>query len=146
LLAVFDHAGSASSATSAKPSGLFGEDALASPASLKALAGATVERARALTRRVHEAPRSREEMFKVVKTLDRLSDALCSVIDLAELVRNAHPDAKWVQAAEDVYDTLCEYMNTLNVDVELYKVRDSVLKYILRLTAARKSGLARSAG
>jgi intermediate peptidase len=122
LAAVFDQP-STSIHTSSIPSGLFGEHALTTPQSFHALAVANVRKAQAITQRVLDAPRSREEMFKVVKNLDRLSDTLCSVIDLAELVRNSHPDATWVKMADDIYDQLCEYMNTLNVSVELYEVR-----------------------
>jgi hypothetical protein len=122
LAAVFDQP-STSTHTSSIPSGLFGENALTTPQSFHALAVANVLKAQAITQRVLDAPRSREEMFKVVKNLDRLSDTLCSVIDLAELVRNSHPDAKWVKMADDIYDQLCEYMNTLNVSVKLYEVR-----------------------
>ena len=59
----------------------------------------------------------------MVKNLDRLSDMLCGVIDLAELIRNAHPDSAWVQSAEHVYEKMCEFMNILNTHVELYEVR-----------------------
>jgi len=55
----------------------------------------------------------------VVKNLDRLSDMLCGVIDLAELVRNAHPDRAWVEAANNAYEALCEFMNVLNTHVGL---------------------------
>ena len=58
----------------------------------------------------------------MVKNLDRLSDMLCSVIDLAELVRNAHPDPEWVKSANEAYEQLCEYMNVLNTNVGLYEV------------------------
>jgi hypothetical protein len=47
---------------------------------------------------------------------------LCSVIDLAELVRNAHPDTEWVESANEAYEQLCEYMNVLNTNVGLYEV------------------------
>ena len=64
-----------------------------------------------------------DELLKVVKNLDRLSDMLCGVIDLAELVRNAHPDRLWMEAANHAYETLCEFMNVLNTHVGLYEVR-----------------------
>lgn len=51
---------------------------------------------------------------------------LCGVIDLAELVRNAHPDPAWVESAEEVYAHLCEFMNVLNTHVGLYDVRSYV--------------------
>lgn len=58
----------------------------------------------------------------MVKNLDRLSDLLCGVIDLAELVRNVHPDPAWAGGANEAYEELCEYMNELNTHVGLYEV------------------------
>lgn len=55
---------------------------------------------------------------------------LCSVIDFAELVRNAHPDLEWVESANEAYEQLCEYMNVLNTNVGLYEVC-SLLAFIL---------------
>lgn len=106
--------------------GLFGQPSLVSPSSFQNLALATLIRAQLLTERIVRARQSRDELFKAVKNLDRLSDMLCSVIDLAELVRNAHPDAEWVQSANEAYEQLCEYMNVLNTNVGLYEVRPSL--------------------
>jgi mitochondrial intermediate peptidase len=108
---------------SKSPTGLFGQPSLVSPSSFQNLALATLIRAQLLTERIVRARQSRDELFKAVKNLDRLSDMLCSVIDLAELVRNAHPDAEWVQSANEAYEQLCEYMNVLNTNVGLYEVR-----------------------
>ncbi|KAG8905110.1 Mitochondrial intermediate peptidase [Tulasnella sp. 403] len=66
-------------------------------------------------------------MKKVVKNFDRLSDMLCGVIDAAELIRHSHPDRTWVQAANDVYDSLCSFMNYLNTDFTLYEILRDVL-------------------
>ena len=102
--------------------GLFGHPNLTHPGALISLAEATVIRAQLLTDRILRARESRDELLKVVKNLDRLSDMLCGVIDLAELVRNAHPDRMWVEAANKAYETLCEFMNVLNTHVGLYEV------------------------
>ena len=107
---------------SRSPTGLFGQPSLVSPSSFQNLALATLIRAKLLTERIVRARESRDELFKVVKNLDRLSDMLCSVIDLAELVRNAHPDPEWVESANEAYEQLCEYMNVLNTNVGLYEV------------------------
>jgi intermediate peptidase len=107
---------------SISPTGLFGQPSLVSPSSFQNLAVATLIRAKLLTERIVRARESRDELFKVVKNLDRLSDMLCSVIDLAELVRNAHPDPEWVESANEAYEQLCEYMNVLNTNVGLYEV------------------------
>lgn len=104
-------------------SGLFGQPSLSSPAAFHQLAQATLLRAHLLTERIVRARESRDELLTVVKNLDRLSDMLCSVIDLAELVRNAHPDPHWVETANEAYEQVCEVMNVLNTHVGLYEVR-----------------------
>nr|Q6Y5M5.1 RecName: Full=Mitochondrial intermediate peptidase; Short=MIP; AltName: Full=Octapeptidyl aminopeptidase; Flags: Precursor [Pleurotus djamor]AAO61502.1 mitochondrial intermediate peptidase [Pleurotus djamor]AAS46738.1 mitochondrial intermediate peptidase [Pleurotus djamor] len=107
--------------------GLFGHKELQQPSGFITLAEATLVRAQILTNRILRARESQDELRKVVKNLDRLSDMLCGVIDLAELVRNAHPDRAWVEAANQAYETLCEFMNVLNTDVGLYDVLKAVL-------------------
>lgn len=122
LVTVFDQPTSTHRPSAFSQTGLFGEDALKSPATFRALADATLKRAALITDRILRAHESRWELARVVKNLDRLSDMLCGIIDLAELVRNAHPDRAWIECADEVYDKLCEYMNTLNVNVGLYEV------------------------
>ncbi|TPX60897.1 hypothetical protein PhCBS80983_g01423 [Powellomyces hirtus] len=60
-------------------------------------------------------------MAKTVKRLDRLSDILCSVVDSAELIRNVHPDKKFVDAANDAHMALSSIINQLNTHQELYQ-------------------------
>ncbi|PFH49704.1 hypothetical protein AMATHDRAFT_62721 [Amanita thiersii Skay4041] len=127
LIEVFDYPKSSRSFSPFSATGLFGHPTLTQPHSLISLAHATVVRAQLLTDRILRAPQSREELKKVVKNLDRLSDLLCGVIDLAELIRNAHPDRVWVDAANQAYETLCEFMNVLNTHVGLYQVLKIVL-------------------
>ncbi|KAI0278113.1 hypothetical protein BGY98DRAFT_1096914 [Russula aff. rugulosa BPL654] len=126
FLSLFDHPSHRVS-WSRLPTGLFGQPSLVSPSSFQNLALATLIRAKLLTERIVRARESRDELFKVVKNLDRLSDMLCSVIDLAELVRNAHPDSEWVRSANEAYEQLCEYMNVLNTNVGLYETLREVL-------------------
>ena len=126
LIGVFDNPDSSYRSSPFAATGLFGHPSLTHPASLISLADATLIRAQLLTDRILRARESRSELLKVVKNLDRLSDMLCGVIDLAELVRNAHPDRLWVGAANQAYETLCEFMNVLNTHVGLYEVRRSL--------------------
>jgi intermediate peptidase len=123
LVSLFDHPTSSLRSTPFSTTGLFGHPSLNHPRGLISLAEATLVRAQLLTDRILRARESRDELLKVVKNLDRLSDMLCAVIDLSELVRNAHPDRTWVEAANHAYETLCEFMNVLNTDVGLYEVR-----------------------
>ncbi|KAH9836932.1 mitochondrial intermediate peptidase [Rhodofomes roseus] len=126
IIVLFDQPNIAQWAASSSSTGLFGHPVLTSPSAFNALADSTLRRAQVLTERVLRARDSREELFKVVKNLDRLSDLLCGVIDLAELIRNAHPDKAWVRSADAVYEQLCEFMNVLNTHVGLYEVLHAV--------------------
>ncbi|CCM03140.1 uncharacterized protein FIBRA_05262 [Fibroporia radiculosa] len=122
LIALFDQPQLPQWSATTSTTGLFGHAVLTTPTAFVALAESALRRAQLLTARVLNARQSREDLFKVVKNLDRLSDLLCSVIDLAELVRNAHPDRAWVQTADNIYEKLCEFMNVLNTHVGLYEV------------------------
>ncbi|KAF9567034.1 mitochondrial intermediate peptidase [Agrocybe pediades] len=127
LINLFDNPKSTFRPSHFSVTGLFGHPTLTHPNSLITLADATVVRAQLLTDRILRARESRDELLKVLKNLDRLSDMLCGVIDLSELVRNAHPDRAWVEAANAAYETLCEFMNVLNTNVGLYEVLKAVL-------------------
>lgn len=122
LITLFDQPKSLLRLSSFATTGLFGHTGLTHPGALISLADATLVRAQHLTDRILHARESRDELLKVVKNLDRLSDMLCGVIDLAELVRNAHPDRSWVDAANSAYENLCEFMNVLNTHIGLYEV------------------------
>lgn len=124
LVTLFDNPKSGLGGSPFTVTGLFGHPNLTQPRSLISLAEATVVRAQQLTDRIIRARESRDELLKVVKNLDRLSDMLCGVIDLSEMVRNAHPNRMWVEAAHQAYETLCEFMNVLNTHVGLYEVRN----------------------
>ena len=56
----------------------------------------------------------------VIDDLDDISDAVCSVVDVAELCRNTHQDPRWVRAAENAYVKLQAYVHALNADRGLY--------------------------
>lgn len=122
LVSLFDQPQNSGQSRPLSVSGIFQHPELTTPAAFKTLADSTLVRAQLLTERILRANQSRCELFKVVKNLDRLSDLLCGVIDLAELLRNAHPDPQWVHCANDSYEKLCEYMNVLNTHVGLYEV------------------------
>lgn len=119
----------ASSLRAASSTGLFGQPSLTSPSAFLPLARRTTLRAKVIVNRMcaeRPPPQSLEEaeiaFLTMVKNLDRLSDLLCGVIDLAELVRNVHPDQAWNEGANEAYEELCEYMNELNTHVGLYEV------------------------
>ncbi|TIA89561.1 hypothetical protein E3P99_02036 [Wallemia hederae] len=128
LVEAFDNPSNPQPVAPTRSGGLFTFPQLTSPESFTPISDRTIAYSSALVDRIVNAPSNGvAEMRKVVKNLDRLSDGLCRVIDLAELVRNVHPDGRWVEAADSTYDRLCEYMNELNTHVGLYKaLRETV--------------------
>lgn len=131
LVSLFDQPQNGRQSRPLSVSGIFQHPELTTPAAFNALAESTLLRAQLLTERILRANQSRSELFKVVKNLDRLSDLLCGVIDLAELLRNAHPDPQWVQCANESYEKLCEYMNVLNTHVGLYEASQCLLSPVV---------------
>ncbi|KAJ4296030.1 Mitochondrial intermediate peptidase [Collariella sp. IMI 366227] len=56
----------------------------------------------------------------IVRDLDRLSDILCRVLDMADFVRVTHPDPTFQQAASKAWDMVYQYMNELNTMTGLH--------------------------
>ncbi|KAI8367561.1 uncharacterized protein BYT42DRAFT_586716 [Radiomyces spectabilis] len=108
--------------------GLFENPDLINAEGFHAAAQRAIQRAQFMVERIARASENGpDEMRKVVKNLDRLSDTLCSVIDMAEFLRNAHPDGEVMEAANQAYADLCSYMNTLNTDTRIHRVLAQVL-------------------
>ncbi|KAJ2723309.1 Mitochondrial intermediate peptidase [Coemansia sp. Benny D115] len=103
-----------------QPTGLLMEERFVSPKSFRKAGEQAIREAQALVERVLAANTAGGRRL-VIKCLDQLSDALCRVMDVAELVRQVHPDTSWRQAADDVYSTMFDYMNGLNTHVGLYQ-------------------------
>ncbi|KAG0100687.1 Mitochondrial intermediate peptidase [Podila epicladia] len=109
-------------ASASAPDGLFLYPNLRTPDTFLESVNAAIARGHLLVERIANAPANGdEEMRKVIKLFDRLSDVLCKVIDAAEVVRCLHPDTYWRQGAERVYEELFSWMNTLNTDPSIEK-------------------------
>lgn len=113
--------------------GLFRLAPLSDPAHMPSLTDRTLIHGHAIVERITNAPLdpTGRELRLVVKNLDRLSDILCGVIDMCELVRNVSPDEEWVGQADAAYERLCSSMNELNTHQGLYKVRPACLHLLL---------------
>jgi mitochondrial intermediate peptidase len=120
------------------PTGLFGWDKLRNPEDLIRACDKAIEEAMQLIEVILKdtnAPSdpsmldasARTAESWTVKRLDRLSDAVCSVVDTAELLRNVHPDEKFVEAAHAVHERLSDFLSWLNVHQELYQVSSVVV-------------------
>ncbi|KAL4401736.1 Mitochondrial intermediate peptidase [Malassezia pachydermatis] len=116
---------------SGTPTGLFQIDHLREPQDFLRLAERTLIRCQLLVERIARVASPDAEMaevVRVVQNLDRLSDMLCGVIDMAELVRHAHPEPVWSEAANGAYEYLCNYMNVLNTHTGLYEALRRAMK------------------
>lgn len=96
-----------------KSHGLFKNRFLTTPEGFLFFAQKNLEKATRIVRRVLAAS-SVPEYKVIVRDLDRLSDLLCRVLDLADFVRMTHPDARFQQAATEAWSMVYEYMNQLN--------------------------------
>ncbi|KAH0553049.1 hypothetical protein GP486_006756, partial [Trichoglossum hirsutum] len=103
---------------SSRRAGLFRNKYLTHPEGFQEFAAATLQKAQKIVAEVLEA--STVEDYKlIVRDLDRLSDLLCRVIDLADFVRVTHPDREIQAAATKAYGLMFEYMNVLNTTTGL---------------------------
>ncbi|KAL0117291.1 hypothetical protein PUN28_010266 [Cardiocondyla obscurior] len=67
-----------------------------------------------------EEATSKDRKRKMVEIFDELSNTLCKVADMAEFIRIAHPDERYVRAAEDACITISGVVEKLNTHRELY--------------------------
>ncbi|KAK2935802.1 Peptidase M3A/M3B catalytic domain [Fusarium oxysporum f. sp. vasinfectum] len=96
-----------------KSQGLFKNRYLTSPGGFQQFAQKNLERAKNIVNKVLSAS-SVHEYRAVVRDLDRLSDLLCRVLDLADFVRMTHPDSRFQEAAANAWGMVYQYMNQLN--------------------------------
>ncbi|KAM0749005.1 mitochondrial intermediate peptidase [Meredithblackwellia eburnea MCA 4105] len=131
-----------------KPSGLFLQPSLSHPSAFVPLAQRTILRASFIVDRIClplptiESIEQAEILFlAMVKNLDRLSDLLCGVIDLAEVVRNVHPEEVWREEANNAYEELVGFMNELNTHVGLYESLKSIHTLLPPITSSTSPAL-----
>ncbi|KAF3917891.1 Saccharolysin [Dactylellina cionopaga] len=129
LRAIFDSPDAYRAFSSSKRSrtGLFQNRYLTSPNGFIIFANSSLKKAKKVAERVTAAS-SKDDLVRVVKDLDRLSDLLCRVLDLADFVRSTHPNGDFVEAADRAYINVYEYMNILNTTSGLYKTLKRAMK------------------
>ncbi|CCH41139.1 mitochondrial intermediate peptidase [Wickerhamomyces ciferrii] len=109
-----------------KNSGLFQNPYLTSPSGLKEFSKDSLIKAKELVYKMTN-DQSPEALRNYITNLDRLSDVLCRVIDLAEFIRVVHPKKAFINAAQEAHEEMFEFMNVLNTDVDLYLILKKVL-------------------
>jgi intermediate peptidase len=122
LRKIFDDANVWSSFSAASkqnpPTGIVGNRYLTHPDGFLDFVAITLQRCETVVRKV-SAAHTVQEYKSMVKDLDRLSDLLCRVIDLADFVRGTHPDRQIQGAATKAYSIMFQYMNQLNTTTVL---------------------------
>ncbi|KAJ3366248.1 Mitochondrial intermediate peptidase [Allomyces javanicus] len=143
----------------AAATGLLGDPALATPASMVESARAMIAEAnrivddliaRAATASadpdaITNATDAVRDAHIVIDEFDALSNYLCQMTDTAEFVRNVHPDPAFVEAADTVYADLSSLLHTLNTNQLLYTVLKRHVDAAKAVTAAANSAPAGSA-
>jgi intermediate peptidase len=107
-------------------SGLFLNPYLTSASGLKKFSKDSLVKAEELCEKMI-LDKSETGLRNFVTNLDKLSDILCRVIDLAEFIRVAHPERKYVNAAQECHEEMFEFMNMLNTNVQLYEMLKEAL-------------------
>ncbi|KAF1956655.1 zincin [Byssothecium circinans] len=100
------------------PTGIVGNHYLRHPDGFLDFVRVTLQRCNSIVENVSAAS-SIHEYKSMVKDLDRLSDLLCSVIDLADFVRGTHPERRVQAAASKAYAIMFQFMNQLNTTTVL---------------------------
>lgn len=98
--------------------GLFRNAYLTRPEGFRIFARVSMERAHRLVDKVLRASTT-DEYRGIVRDLDRLSDLLCRVLDMADFVRVTHPDPSIQAAASEAWSIAYQYMNELNTTTGL---------------------------
>ncbi|XP_044468095.1 mitochondrial intermediate peptidase, mitochondrial isoform X2 [Mangifera indica] len=103
-------------AVSGTPTGLYGFDQLKTPKGFQRFVDEAIERSTELVDYIAEMPSSME----IIRTMDEISDTVCSVVDSAELCRQTHPDNEFVNEANKASMRINEYLHYLNTNHTLY--------------------------
>ena len=109
--------------------GVFGVVGLHKPSDWGRLTRRAIKRCDQLRARLRDVPgtaTSAEAASTQLLMLDGISNAVCSVIDAAELCRNVHVEGEWRDAAEESFAELSAYIAELNTDTALYRVLDVI--------------------
>ena len=102
----------------ANTTGLFGNPQLRKPEGFDL---ATQEALQESAKLVHQISEMAERpTVEVIHKMDELSDVLCRVADLAECIRQVHPDPKVAESAQNACISLNNYVEELNTSTDLH--------------------------
>ncbi|EEH11481.1 metallopeptidase Mip1 [Histoplasma capsulatum G186AR] len=106
--------------------GLLQNQHLTSPKGFLKFASVSLQKCQEIMARVLEVS-TLDGYKRVAKDLDRLSDLLCRVIDIADFMRSNHPNPAIQDAATQAHSIIFEYMNVLNTETRLNDILNRAL-------------------
>ncbi|KAF7103632.1 hypothetical protein CFC21_104604 [Triticum aestivum] len=105
------------STSAARPeTGLYGFDVLRTAKGFRRFVDEAIQRSDELVANIAQLPPAAE----IVRTMDEISNTVCSVIDSAELCRNTHPDREFAEEADKASMRIYEHLQYLNTNTTLY--------------------------
>ncbi|KAL0282898.1 UNVERIFIED_CONTAM: Mitochondrial intermediate peptidase, mitochondrial [Sesamum angustifolium] len=99
-----------------KETGLYGFDHLKTAKGFQRMVDDAIERSNELVNYIAGMPSAPE----IIRSMDEISDTVCTTIDSAELCRHTHPDREFVEEASRASLRLNEYLHYLNSNPSLY--------------------------
>ncbi|EZF36328.1 mitochondrial intermediate peptidase [Trichophyton mentagrophytes] len=105
---------------SSRRTGLLQNQYLTNPEGFRKFAHISLHKCQKIVGKVLAAS-TLEDFRRMAKDLDRLSDLLCRVIDMAEFMKTNHPDPAIQEAATEAFAFIFEYMNILNTTPGLHE-------------------------
>lgn len=105
--------------------GLFDKPQLGSPEGLSAATTAALTRAITLVNAITASAGT--PSLDVIEQFDEVSDVLCQVADLAECIRQVHPDPEVVERAQAACLAVSDYVEQLNTNSDLHRALKNVM-------------------
>ncbi|KAL2453680.1 Mitochondrial intermediate peptidase [Abeliophyllum distichum] len=90
-----------------RETGLYGFDHLKTPRGFQRMVDDAIERSNELVKYIAGMPSGPD----IIKAMDEISNAVCTVIDSAELCRHTHPDREFAEEASKASLRINEYLN-----------------------------------
>ena len=109
--------------------GFAGIRGLVTPADFGRMAIAAEEDTKALLAGIKRAgvPRSAQATRRLVASMDRISDAVCAIADVASFCRAVHSSEEWRVAAHAAVERLSDTVIAVNADQELFAILQGAL-------------------
>ena len=105
--------------TQIQPTGLFDNTMLSKPDGFQTSAHEAITKSILLVDEINS--RAGSPGIGIIDKMDKLSDTLCRVADLAECIRQVHPDQEVAQRAQEACLEISNYVEQLNTNTGLHR-------------------------